>query len=203
MEKIIKITYQFYHWGPFLYKTKLNEELVNKVLSLCKREKKLDSRNILAGHIKEEYKLNVDDISNILNPYIKDYIQASYEQRSIVYKNIKMSSAWVNYMKQSEFNPVHTHDGELSCVLYLNIPSDINRNKKNHVAKSPCPGSIVFDYGERLNGNFYMHNFFPEKGDFFIFPAWLKHYVYPFKSNKERISMSANFKESGLIDGKY
>ena len=33
---------------------------------------------------------------------------------------------------------------------------------------------------------------FPEVGDLFIFPAWLKHYVAPFKADVERISVSGN-----------
>ena len=39
------------------------------------------------------------------------------------------------------------------------------------------------------------HSFFPEEGDMFIFPAWLKHWVYPFKSDCERISVSGNVKD--------
>ena len=32
----------------------------------------------------------------------------------------------------------------------------------------------------------------PKTGDIFIFPASLKHYVYPFKSKVTRISVSGN-----------
>jgi hypothetical protein len=38
-------------------------------------------------------------------------------------------------------------------------------------------------------------SFTPNVGDFFIFPAWLKHYVIPFQCEGERISISANLKE--------
>ena len=34
------------------------------------------------------------------------------------------------------------------------------------------------------------NSFFPQEGDMFIFPAWLKHWVYPYKSNVVRISVS-------------
>ena len=32
----------------------------------------------------------------------------------------------------------------------------------------------------------------PEENDIFIFPAGLRHWVFPFKSNVERISVSGN-----------
>jgi uncharacterized protein (TIGR02466 family) len=192
----MKINYNFYHWGPFLYKTKILNEEVKKILYFCKKKKSFDFRKSLAGHIKEEYKLNSKEIFPILTHYLMSYIQALYEQRGIIIENnIEMREVWVNYMKQGEFNPPHTHDGDLSCVLYLQIPKDMNKNKKNHIARSPVPGSIEFQYGELLKKNINVINFFPEVGDFFIFPAWLKHFVYPFKSKEERISLSANFYE--------
>jgi len=192
----MNINYTFYHWGPFLYKTKLPDESIEKILSFCKRDILLDSRKKLAGHIEEEYLLNTDDLFTILAPYINSYVIALNEQRGVVInKNIKMTSAWVNYMKQGEFNPPHTHTGDLSCVLYLNIPDDMDKNKINHVANSSAPGSIEFKYGEKLKYILRNHTFFPEKGDFYIFPSWLQHCVFPFKSEEERISVSANFVE--------
>jgi len=37
-------------------------------------------------------------------------------------------------------------------------------------------------------------NLFPEEGDFYMFPASLTHFVSPFTSKGERISISANFR---------
>ena len=33
-----------------------------------------------------------------------------------------------------------------------------------------------------------------------IFPSWLKHYVYPFKSKVERISVSGNITDNVTLD---
>jgi uncharacterized protein (TIGR02466 family) len=192
----MQVNYNFYYWGPFLFKTKILNKEIKKIFSFCKKDKKLDFRHALAGHISDEYLLNNEDIFPILLPYLKTYVKGRYDHMNIPFKGeIKIDRAWVNYMKQGEFNPPHTHTGDLSCVLYLQIPEDMNKNKKNHVATSHVPGSIEFHYGEEMNNNCNFQNFFPEIGDFFIFPAWLKHYVYPFKSKGERISLSANFKE--------
>jgi uncharacterized protein (TIGR02466 family) len=188
--------FNFYYWGPFLTKNKLLNKEIKEIISFCKKDKKLDYRNKLAGHISGEYSLNNSDIFPILGPYIEKYIKARYDTMKLPFQGrIGIESVWVNYMKEGEFNPPHTHSADLSCVLYLNIPEDMIKNKENHVADSPAPGSIVFRYGENLKNNIYFQNFFPEIGDFYIFPSWLQHYVYPFKSKGERISLSANFNE--------
>ena len=43
-------------------------------------------------------------------------------------------------------------------------------------------------------------SFFPEEGDMFIFPAWLKHWVAPFKSKCTRISVSGNVHDSAPLN---
>jgi len=43
----------------------------------------------------------------------------------------------------------------------------------------------------------------PEVGDFYLFPSWLAHQVYPFRSDGERRSMAFNvhFKLDGPVKG--
>ena len=41
---------------------------------------------------------------------------------------------------------------------------------------------------------------FPEEGDMYIFPAWLKHWVAPYKSNCTRISVSGNFHDTAPLN---
>jgi uncharacterized protein (TIGR02466 family) len=192
-------SYSFTYWGPFLFKTKILDEEVKKILSFCKKDNKLDCRQELAGHISEEYSLNNEDIFPILLPYLEAYIKARYEHMNKPFEGrVEMHRVWVNYMKEGEFNPPHIHKCDLSCVLYLQIPKDMNKNKEKHIAKSSCPGSITFNYGENLKNNSCVESFFPEVGDFFVFPSWLEHYVFPFKSLEERISLSANFYEKNI-----
>jgi gentisate 1,2-dioxygenase len=44
------------------------------------------------------------------------------------------------------------------------------------------------------------NSFFPEEGDIFIFPAWLKHWVYPYRSDAIRVSVSGNIVDSLGLD---
>ena len=98
-------------------------------------------------------------------------------------------------MKSGESNPPHIHTNcQLSTVLYLQIPSGLKKENKEYKGKSAGPGSVVFTYGESRDYVVDEKSFLPVKGDFFVFPYNLKHYVSPFKSKGERISVSANFK---------
>ena len=51
---------------------------------------------------------------------------------------------------------------------------------------------ILFDYGMEMPLSINRIAHMPRAGDAFIFPAWLIHHVYAFKSDVERISVSGN-----------
>jgi len=190
---------KFYYFGPLLFQTKINDNDINKILLLCIKEKNKDCRKKLAGHIKEEYMINTDELNNILIPYLNDYPQYFEHWYGKKIKFIKTNSSWVNFMKAGEFNPPHTHsDCDFSCVIYLDIPNELIKENKEHIGSGlgkGGPGAISFRGAiSNVEYNNNKVDCFPEKGDFFIFPATLEHFVYPFKSNCERISVSANFK---------
>lgn len=191
------INYNYYHFGPFLYSTKITDDEVKTMLDICEKQKGKDFRKSLAGHLKEEYELPSNNVMQVLRPYFESYCKAIYEQRGFVFDVLEMKNSWVNYMKAAEFNPPHIHHHgrnneicALSCVLYLNIPE--NMDKEEHVARSYPPGSIEFMYGQPQNYNISSVFFTPKIGDLYIFPGWLTHCVYPFRSDGTRISVSAN-----------
>ena len=107
--------------------------------------------------------------------------------------NIHMDHSWVVSQYAGEYNPWHHHSGDFSAVVYLKLPpkmyEEIKEDWKDHY---PANGLIEFMFGE--NQGFRSDNlkFKPEVGKLLVFPSWLKHFVYPFKSEGERRSMSFN-----------
>jgi uncharacterized protein (TIGR02466 family) len=191
--------YKFYYWGPLLYHTKLKNDDIIKIKNLCRKDNKKDFRKDLAGHIKQEYSINKDEVVKTLDPYLKEYKNIFDHWYNSSLKSITIIASWVNFMKPGEFNPPHIHGNcDLSCVMYLNIPKKLKEENKKYLGtiKNGGPGSIAFSYGEANNYILNAVNIFPNEGDFFIFPSSLKHFVYPFKSKVERISVSCNFKIS-------
>tara|TARA_R100001015_G_C4634382_1_gene200787 strand:- start:3495 stop:4109 length:615 start_codon:yes stop_codon:yes gene_type:complete len=189
-----KINYKFFYWGPFLYKTTLNEEEIQKIKNLCNKKGE-DVRAKLAGLMNQEYKLNRKKIFKIIAPYLQSYLQAYVEHYGkFVSPKIELTSAWVNYMTKYESNPLHHHEEDLSFVLFLNVPEKLEEEYKTRKSTSK-PGVINF-MNKLQEDDMYLnsHSFFPRVGDFYIFPANLPHYVNGFSCDGERISVSGNVK---------
>ena len=65
-------------------------------------------------------------------------------------ENIYLSQSWIVSQYKHEYNPVHTHSGNFSGVIYLKIPDDMenhfNEETKDHY---PASGLIEFSHGEK------------------------------------------------------
>ena len=193
-----KIDYQILTWGPCVLKLKITDEFFEllKKESEASVKEELSYTHRLAGIIQKEYKLR--DLK-IIQPFMKDLVNI-YDQVWDKWRNSDKPSKnkylikamWVNYQRQHEFNPPHDHSDDLSFVIYLKIPEEIKKEYKEFKGKSSGPGGISFIYGEGNRQAITYQAHFPEEKDLFIFPAWLKHYVAPFKSDVERISVSGN-----------
>ena len=196
-EKTI-MSYTFYYSGPLLYHIKLNKTDLENIKKICIKDKTKDVKKNLAGHLENEYSINIEKFDKIIQNYLTEYSVVFNHWYNKKIKNFKTVAAWVNFMKPGEYNPPHMHTGcDLSCVLYLEIPSKLKDENKKYVGsiKNGGPGSINFLYhlGDdplKISSS----TFFPNTADFFIFPATLLHSVFPFQSKIERISVSANFK---------
>ena len=193
-----KIDYQILTWGPCVLKLKITDEFFEllKKESEASVKEELSYTHRLAGIIQKEYKLR--DLK-IIQPFMKDLVNI-YDQVWDKWRNSDKPSKnkylikamWVNYQRQHEFNPPHDHSDDLSFIVYLKIPEEIKKEYKEYNGKSSGPGGISFIYGEGNRQAITYQAHFPEEKDLFIFPAWLKHYVAPFKSDVERISVSGN-----------
>ena len=186
--------YFFPYFGPLILHTSVTKEQVRDLKKICNTKQSYHKN--LAGHIKDEYLINSIDYEKIVKPQLETYkiVYGNFYNKQI--HSLKATRAWVNYMKAGDFNPPHTHIGcRFSSVVFLQFPKQILKEYKEHQAVSRGPGAIHFTYGENLprdNNNSYAK--IPKEGDMFIFPAFVTHFVYPFKSkNVKRISIAANY----------
>ena len=210
-------------FGPYIMQTTISEELHNILLKNAKKirkNKKLklqnDYRNKLAGNLKEEYSYNgaftnkemsiIDDefrwLASVFTKKSKEAIDSNFglEPKDI---NI-LKPVWVNFMKAGEWNPAHNHTGDISCVTYLQVPPEIaqenNNSSASNKSNTPSAGKIEFSYGDSIPYSRGGLMFTPRERDIYFFSAKLRHFVYPFQSKKERISVSLNF--SNIITAK-
>ena len=191
-----KHTYSFYYWGPILFKIQLDPKDLEACAKLCSKKSSFVNET-LAGNIKNEHYVSTQDFVKIINPYLNSFCDAYSEWygKPQTKLRMEMTKAWGNFMKAGEFNPPHTHtDCDFSSVLFVKIPEKLKEENKKFPGSGKGPGSLSFSYGESQDYSMFQKSFFPEEGDLFIFPATLLHFVCPFMSKEERISISANFK---------
>lgn len=193
------IDYRFYYFGPHLFHTKLNTSFCNELLSRGNKKTENCSR-YLAGHFDTEYYFTKDDkdffiegLKDVFDAFLKSakhFYGPSHNQ----YNGVELKQLWINFMHKGDFNPVHTHTNDLSFVLYLKVPKELKEeNEKNYGTDQHVgPGGISFMWGEPQDGFINTQGLLPEEGDLFIFPALLRHMVYPFKSDVERVSVAGN-----------
>ena len=111
-----------------------------------------------------------------------------------------LHSFWVNFQKQHEFNPSHTHEGIWSFVIWVKIPTDW---KEQHAlpisanSNTPCASSFHFLHSSMMGQvkNTWYHLDKESEGKMLFFPAKLNHQVMPFYNcDEERISISGNIR---------
>jgi|TARA_B100000073_G_scaffold173326_1_gene143421 hypothetical protein len=200
-----KINVATFNWGPCVVKFKMEDDFKKLLLDEAKKNV-LDFKDKLAGILDHETGYSEESKQKIL-PFLSHYLGA-YDEVFQKYVNkvytkkpeYILSALWCNFQRPNEFNPPHDHDGKLSFVSYLSIPDALKEENKNYVGKSCGPGGIQFIYGNGPRDCISYQSFFPEEGDMFIFPAWLKHWVSPYKSNVIRISVSGNIHDSAPLN---
>ena len=95
-------------------------------------------------------------------------------------------------MKANEFNPLHSHNGEESAICMVKIPEEIKKELDN-----PKPDRKNFKSAGKLEfigaGNDPPYQATSETGYVYLFPNHMRHQVYPFHSDVERITSSWNY----------
>jgi len=183
-------------FSPAIGKYKISEKLIKTINdhidNILKDQNKIDElyhgKN-LAGEIKYEIKLTNDFINDSLYVPIKDivynFIKSTLNKE---FKSFEIKSSWAVCQFESDYNPIHWHDGHLSGVMYTKIPKDFGSSYKE-VNKN---GNIAFIHGSTQLTASSVYDVKPEIGDLFIFPSNMMHTVYPFFSEEERRSVSFN-----------
>jgi|TARA_R100001594_G_scaffold7640_1_gene20509 hypothetical protein len=188
-----EIKYGILHWGPCVVKTKVDQNTLDLLLSEGEASKE-DASPELAGVLKNQFHYRdkakfqkfMEGTFNVYNHAMQRW---KNEKTPSTYFLEKL---WINFQGPNEFNPPHSHGGALSFVIFLKIPIELRAENQNYKGLSAGPGGITFLYGETEDRCITNHSVFPEVGDMYVFPAWVKHWVYPFSTDCTRISVSGN-----------
>ncbi len=112
-------------------------------------------------------------------------------QKKITKFNVERS--WIVRQFQNEYNPTHWHNGHISGAGFLKLPKSFGDHTQKGKDTDYSGGKLQLIHGSRMFLCDSTLTIKPEVGDFYFFPNYLMHTVYPFKNtDEERRSISFN-----------
>ena len=208
-------------FGPSILKFEMPEEIIkslNESVDFVVKnnlESELDHSDNLAGKVSQEITIphetlleNANFFFNAANEFAQNihtnfksehsdhHVAGLYDDKT-EQVSLKINSAWFVRSFAGDYNPLHIHPGcQLASFGYLQLPdweSEVGTDSSDHFGLTH--GCAQFAYGTGGSQNLIRSTYTvkPKVGDFYIFPAWLSHCVYPFRSEGERRSLAINF----------
>ena len=188
-----------------IIETTLSPQVITK-LNTCIENPYRKKNNRLAGNISKSFELQDKNdwfFNTVLNPLIKDYMEHYTSNATVPLvladkASYTLNQLWVNFQKKYEFNPIHSHAGVFSFVIWLKIPSSYKKECKLPFVKdanTKCPNTFQMLFINSLGKISQLdYNLEPEdEGKMLFFSSQYNHCVYPFYlSDEERISVSGN-----------
>jgi hypothetical protein len=189
-------------FGPSILQVKIPEKIiktlndyVDKIINDKNKAKELNAGESLVGDVTQEFMLENEFIKTsgwytFLASCVNKWIE--FETKKKI-KKFEIKSSWIVRQFQNEYNPTHWHGGHISGAGFLKVPSTLGKHSQNKEEIIYRGGNLQLIHGSRM---FLCHStldLVPEVGDFYFFPNYLMHTVFPFKNtNEERRSISFN-----------
>ena len=200
-------------FGPTIAKIKIPEQMVkslnnyvDNLITDKKKSKELSAGANLAGDVTQEFKLEKEFSQKIgwldlISKGVFQWIKMSTNQNI---KEFRMIDSWIVRQFQNEYNPVHMHGGHVSGAGFLKVPKTLGQYVQDEKVgvKHYAGGTLNLIHGSKQFLSKSTFQIKPEVGDFYFFPNYMMHTVYPFKdSDEERRSISFNaFVDQSIYD---
>ena len=188
-------------FGPYIAKASIPDEMIKKLNdyfdNVIKDEKKSIAQNHgnkLAGQVTQEFILDrlfceTSGWLEFLGKCVSTWVEKS---SGLPVKNFSLRDSWVVRQFKNEYNPTHWHSGHISGVGYLKVPENFGSSPQSNKKTNPN-GKLELIHGSKQFLSNSLFKVTPKVGEFYFFPNYLMHTVYPFKdSDEERRSVSFN-----------
>ena len=180
----------------FVYQSTLESQELTFIQELAERNRlsKKFGKNLAGNILEQRSGANITNeeqhnLFSIFAPHVEAFIRC--DEPEFLIAGFDVEALWFNYMKANEFNPLHSHSGMISGIVMVNVPLEIKEEMNIELeTNARCPGHLEFVIGDHI------HRILPKEGQIYLFPSSVKHQVYPFSSDVERITMSWNITET-------
>jgi len=171
-------------------------DYIDKIVKDKKKIKELNAGNKLVGDVTQEFMLESTFIIEsgwyaFLKSCVDKWIEVETKKKI---KKFKVKNSWIVRQFKNEYNPTHWHGGHISGVGFLKVPATLGghlQDKEN--SHDYRGGYLELIHGARMFLCKSTLDLKPQVGDFYFFPHYLMHAVFPFKgTDDERRSISFN-----------
>ena len=198
-------------FGPSVLKARIPENIVNdlndyvdKIIKDKEKAKELDMGSKLVGDVTQELEIEHKVMQEIgwgkfLGECVSKWIEIETKKKITKFNIL---SSWVVRQFENEFNPTHWHGGHISGAGFLKVPKNLGKINQDKTQTKYKGGSLQFSHGARMFLSQSIMTVVPKVGDFYFFPNYLMHTVYPFRDTKEErrsISFNATI-DDGIFD---
>ena len=190
-------------FGPTIIGMKMPEDMIDELNADCEfvtrpeNFHRFDYSKELIGQIKLQARMNELRLSPDIMPWFIEQAQNYITKHFNAKMSLDIQDAWYNRtMDHTEYNPHHVHPTSLiTSVGYLKLPDNFKEVLTKPAHKNGESGALSLFYGELAPFITTQMNLIPSVGDFYIFPASVRHAVYPMPEELkgERRSFSINF----------
>ena len=189
-------------FGPSIAKVTIPEKMVadlnnyvDQIIIDATKSKDLNLGLKLAGDVTQEFKLEEKFSMEIgwikfLGKHAQEWIKATTNNKITKFN---LRETWIVRQFKNEYNPIHWHGGHISGAGFLKVPDSLGKHVQDKGGKEYQGGSLELIHGSRQFLSNSKFKITPKVGDFYFFPHYLMHTVYPFKgTDDERRSISFN-----------
>ena len=190
-------------FGPSVLRVKIPEEIIIKLNNYIdsivldkSKSNDLNHGSNLVGDVTQEFKLEEKFMAEsgwlkFLGLTVQKWIKASMNHNI---KKFNLIDSWVVRQFANEYNPVHWHNGHISGAGFLKVPDTLGQHIQNDKGdKKYSGGQLTLIHGSKQFMSNSKLSIVPRVGDFYFFPHYLMHVVYPFRgTEEERRSVSFN-----------
>ena len=191
-------------FGPSVLKVKIPSSVIKKlnkhideVVKNKSKSNRLNYGENLVGDVTQEFKLEKQIMKStgwekFIKLSAKKWLEIETDKKI---KRFNIINSWVVRQFKNEYNPTHWHSGHIAGAGFLKVPKYLGRHIQQKRNKEYRGGNLQLIHGSRMFLSHSTLNIKPVVGDFYFFPNYLMHSVFPFKNSlEERRSISFNAK---------
>lgn len=194
-----------YEWvSPYILKNKLPYDVFSELLSASSTTNYVSK---LVGMFPDQYGIDLEDCklfeSHVL--MVSDFFAATKKGSPVfteivqnIPKNTNMClyDLWINKMYSGSYNRLHRHNGVFSFIIFLDVPYTMEDQIKleNYIDDPEKVVNGCTEFIDPFSQSSYLLKVERGiEGNMFLFPAWIRHVVYPFKNvDSPRVTIAGN-----------